>query len=113
MWDQTNHAGEHGSVVVTLALSVTMLMAVIALVTQTLFQLVSHTLFLRAVTDAADLAASQPTASCVWLADMLEPLVVDMACEETDSRLVATVSRPSSGIVSTRQTVRVVAHRSL
>lgn len=110
-----NHTreSEHGAVVVTLALSVTMLMVVIALVAQTLFHLLAHTLFLRAVADMTEVLTGEPSLGCEWLTNTVTVgwATAEVVCEAAPDYLLATVSRASDGLMGTRQVARVVIHR--
>ncbi|MEX2533183.1 MAG: hypothetical protein WD360_04390 [Nitriliruptoraceae bacterium] len=106
-------SGEHGSVVVTLALSVTMLMVVIALVSQTLFSLLSHTLIVREVNRIADVAAHRESLGCPWFSNAVTTRFshVDVACDETPERLVAVVTRSGDMRLSAHQGIQVMIHR--
>jgi len=108
-----DRSGEHGSVVVTLALSVTMLMVVIAVVSQTLFHLLSHTLMVREVSRFADVAAHGESFGCLWLSDAVTGRFpsADVTCDETDERLVVFVTRPGDTRMLAHHGIRVVTHR--
>lgn len=106
-------SGQHGSVVVTLALSVTMLMVVTAVVSQTLFALLSHTLMVREVSRLADVATHGEAFGCPWFTDAVTTrfVRVDVTCDETHERLVAVVTRSADMRLSAGSRIQVVIHR--
>jgi len=101
------------AVAVTLALSVTMLLIVMGVATQTLFHLTQHTLLLREVTHLLEGSVFLADDGCDWFEAAVGAryATAEVACDSEFDRLSATVTNTAKTRYLPAQTVDVVAYR--